>query len=392
MSEKSQNLYLQYINTPSLDIEICDVTLRDGEQTPGTAFTYKEKIDIAQRLDAMGIEIIEAGFPVTSKNEEKTVRDIAHLGLDSRICCLARAIQSDVDTALSCDVDIVSIFLATSDIHLKYKYNKTLDEALDGAISVVEYAKDHGLTVRFAAEDATRTSVENLIHVFKAGEEVGIDYASVADTVGIMTPQTVDYLIREIKKEIKTPLCLHCHDDLGLSTANTLAGALAGVKQIHGTINGLGERAGNTPLEELLLNLNMHYGIDRYDLSQLLDLSQVVEKYSNVPVAKNKAVVGANAFAHESGIHVSAILKKAETYELYPPQMVGGERSFVVGKHSGKAAVMFISKSIGYELADDELKTVMERVKECTEAKRGIPCERLKEMILDIKHKNESAE
>ena len=392
MSEKSQNPYLQYVNTPPLDIEICDVTLRDGEQTPGTAFTHKEKIDIAHRLDAMGIEIIEAGFPVTSKNEEKVVRDISHQGFDARICCLSRAIQSDVDTALKCDVDIVSVFLATSDIHLKYKYNKTLDEALEGAITIIQYAKDHGLAVRFAAEDATRTSVENLVHVFKKGEEVGADYVSIADTVGIMTPQTVDYLVREVKKEIKTPLCLHCHDDLGLATANTLAGALAGVKQIHATVNGLGERAGNTPLEELLLNLNMHYGVDRYDLSHLLDLSQVVEKYSNVHVAKNKAVVGANAFAHESGIHVSALLKKAETYELYPPQMVGGERSFVVGKHSGKAAVMFISKSIGYELADDELHTVMERVKECTEAKRGIPCERLKEMILDIKHKHDDVQ
>ncbi|HEY9246746.1 MAG TPA: homoaconitate hydratase, partial [Candidatus Methanoperedens sp.] len=264
MSNYSRNNLIKFIDSKPKDFEICDVTLRDGEQTPGVVFTRDEKIAIAEKLDSIGVEVIEAGFPVVSSNEEAIVRDIAHLGLNARICCLARAVVKDLDVALRCDVDFVSIFIATSDIHLKYKYHKTFEEAQSCALDVLDYAKDHGLTVRFAAEDATRTDINTLKSIFKVAEEHGADYVSIADTVGILNPSTTSYLVSEIKKSVKTKVCIHCHNDLGMAVANTLSAAEAGAYQLHTTVNGIGERCGNAALEELLVGLRVLYGIEKY--------------------------------------------------------------------------------------------------------------------------------
>jgi methanogen homocitrate synthase len=246
----------------------------------------------------------------------------------------------------------------------------------------VEYAKDHGLIVRFSAEDATRTDFDTLKKLYRKAEEYNADYVSVADTVGIMNPRTTYYMISEIKKVVKVPICMHCHDDMGLALANTLAGAEAGAKQLHTTVNGIGERSGNTPLEELLVALRLHYELERYDLARLKDLSNLVESYSGVAVARNKAVVGANAFAHESGIHVAAVLEEPRTYELYSPEMVGAARHIIIGKHTGAKALKYIAERMGYSLEERELRSLSEKVKICSEFKRPINCEELRKLIL----------
>ncbi len=384
MDDYSRNTLMQFINPKPKDIEICDVTLRDGEQTPGVVFTREEKIAIAEKLDSIGIDVIEAGFPVVSKTEEDIVREIAHLGLDARVCCLARSVAKDIDTALRCDVDFVSIFIATSDLHLKYKYHKTFEEAESCALDVLDYAKDHGLTVRFAAEDATRTDVNTLKSIFRAAEEHGADYASIADTVGILNPSTTHYLVSEIKKTVKTKVCIHCHNDLGMAVANTVSGAEAGAFQLHTTVNGIGERCGNASLEELLVSLRVQYGIERYDVSQLTELSRMVEQYSGIPIPRIKPIVGANAFAHESGIHVAAVLENPMTYELYTPEMVGSKREIIIGKHTGSKALKGVVQKMGYDLSREQMCTLLDRVKKCSEAKRKVTCERLTEFIKEL--------
>jgi len=382
----SENQFLSLAGTPPLDVEICDVTMRDGEQMPGVVFRADEKLDLALRLDEVGVDIIEAGFPVVSRAEKNAVKEICNLGLEAKVAALSRSVTRDVDAALDCGVDMISIFIATSDLHLRHKLHMSCPEAIKCALDTVEYAKDHGVIVRFSAEDATRTDLEVLKKLYKSAEERHVDYVSVADTVGIMNPRTMYYLVSEIRKSVGVPVCMHCHDDLGLALANTLAGAEAGAKQLHTTVNGIGERSGNTPLEELLVALKLQYGIDRYDLSKLADLSGLVQAYSGVKVAKNKAVVGENAFAHESGIHVAAVLEEPRTYELYSPEMVGSGRRIIIGKHTGAKALKYITDRMGYHLNDQEVSSLVDRVKTCSEFKRPINCEELRRLILGMEN------
>jgi Isopropylmalate/homocitrate/citramalate synthases len=387
-----RNSLMDFVKTKNIDIEICDVTLRDGEQTPGIAFSKEQKMSIAQHLDDIGIDVIEAGFPVVSEAERDVVKTIANMGLDAKICCLCRSTQKDVETAIDCDVDFVSIFLAMSDLHLKYKYHKELDEMLEIAMNAVEYAKDHGIGVRFAAEDATRTPIPRLIEAFKMAEERNADYISIADTVGILNPTTATYLVDQIYNAIdtkKTKICMHCHDDLGLAVANTLAAAESGAFQLHTTVNGIGERAGNAALEEVLMNLCVQYGIERYDLKKLVALSDEVKQASKIDVAVTKSVVGQNAFSHESGIHVAAILENPRTYELFLPEMVGGKRNLIVGKHTGTKALAGIIKNIGYELEEKDFGVLFDQVKIITETEqRSVEREELEVLIQNILKNN----
>jgi methanogen homocitrate synthase len=351
------------------NVEICDVTLRDGEQTPGVCFTCEEKMDIASLLDAIGIEVIEAGFPIVSPNEKGCVTAIANMGLNARICCLARARKEDVDAAVESGVDMVSIFIATSDLHIRTKYRRPREEVLGEALRMVDYARDHGVQVRFAAEDASRTDPAFLRSVYRQGEEHGAAYCSFADTVGCLTPLEMQRIVGDLAGSIAIPLCVHCHNDMGLATANTLTAAEAGAFQLHTCVNGIGERAGNASLEEVLVGLRMKGGVDRYDLSHLMELSKMVERYSGIAVAKNKAVVGDHAFSHESGIHIAAILEDPLTYEYIPPAMVGGERCFILGKHTGKRALEHIVQSLGCTLTDAQVLWVMQQVKQRSEGK-----------------------
>jgi|SRR5271157_352195 len=391
MSDYSANQWMKFIKTEPIDVEICDVTLRDGEQTPGVSFTKDEKIEIARKLDEIGVEVIEAGFPVVSQGEKDSIRAIAHLGLDAKICCLSRAVKPDIDAVIDCDADVVGIFMGTSDIHLKYKHKKTQDEAIECMVTALEHAKKHGLIVRFAAEDSTRTDLGFLKRFYKAGEEAGADYVSIADTVGIMNPSSMKYLVSEIKNTVKIPICVHCHDDLGLAVANTMAAAEAGAKQLHTTMNGIGERAGNAALEEVLMGLIIHYGVDKYDISHLNALSEMVADYSGIRVAKNKAVVGANAFAHESGIHIAALLENDRTYELYSAEMVGGHREFILGKHSGNKALCYMARQLGFTLSRAETDLVLEEIKRLSDSKQSLRKEELAELIARVLSKDKAS-
>ena len=366
-----------------LHVEVCDVTLRDGEQTPGVSFRREEKADIARMIDSIGVEVIEAGFPVVSKYEHECVRAITREGLSARICCLARARRADVEAAIDCDVDMASIFIATSDLHIRHKYKKPRDQVLADALEQVEFAHDHGLEVRFAAEDASRTDREFLKEVYRQGAEHGATLLSFADTVGYLTPMEMYGVMRDLVNTAKKPLCAHCHNDMGLATANTLMAAEAGAFQLHTTVNGIGERAGNAALEEVLVALKLKYGIDRYDLTPLSSLSQTVEQYSGMLVARNKAVVGEHAFAHESGIHIAAILEDPLTYEFIPPDLVGGERRFILGKHTGKKALEHVISTFGHHLSENQICWVLDQVKIRGERKCSITPEILRKLIGD---------
>lgn len=380
----SKNEWTKYVPSEMGEIEICDVTLRDGEQTPGVAFTTEEKIDIARLLDEVGVEIIEAGFPATSQGEKAAVKAITSLGLNAKICCLSRAVKGDIDAAIDCGADMIGLFIGTSELHRVYKHKKSQDEIIDCAVEALEYAKRHGLIVRFSPEDGTRTELDFLKRFYRAGEEAGADYVGVVDTVGIMTPATMRFLVGEARKTVKIPVCAHCHDDLGMAVANTLAAAEAGAKQLHTTTNGIGERAGNAALEEVLMNLRIQYGIDRYDTTKITELSKLVQKASGICTAKNKAVVGDHAFAHESGIHIAALLENDRTYEVFSPELVGGKREFILGKHSGGKALCYMARQMGYTLSEAETNQVLCEIKRLSEQKKSLRRDELRELIDQI--------
>ncbi len=370
------------------NVEICDVTLRDGEQTPGVSFSCEEKVEIARMLDTIGIEVIEAGFPAVSPNEKKCVTAIANLGLDSRICCLARARRPDIDAAIESDVDMVSIFIATSDLHIRLKYKKPREQVLSEALALVDYANDHGVQVRFAAEDASRTDPVFLKEVFMKGAEHGAALLSFADTVGCLIPSEMHTIMTDLVATVRRPLCAHCHNDMGCAVANTITAAQAGAFQLHTTVNGIGERSGNASLEEVLVILRMKGGVDRYDLSHLNEISRIVEKSSGILRPRNKPVVGELAFSHESGIHIAAILDDPQTYEYFPPELVGGERRFILGKHTGKKALEHVVSSLGCELSEHQICRVLDLVKEHSEQKCSITPDVLKRLIRKAKEEN----
>lgn len=363
------------------NVEICDVTLRDGEQTPGVSFSCEEKQEIASKLDEIGVEVIEAGFPIVSPYEKQCVSTIAQMGLDARVCCLARARKGDIEAALDCGVDMVSVFIATSDLHIRHKYHKPREQVLDDALLMIDLAKDHGVAVRFAAEDASRTDPVFLNEVYARGAERGADLLSFADTVGCLLPTDMFRIMSGLVASVQKPFCAHCHNDLGCATANTVTAAEAGAFQLHTTVNGIGERAGNAALEEVLVALRMKGGVDRYDLSHLTEISVMVEEYSGITLQKTKPVVGDHAFSHESGIHIAAILEDPQTYEFFLPEMVGGQRRFILGKHTGKKALEHVVGTLGYSLNEKQICAVLDEVKELGESKCGITPETLTALI-----------
>jgi methanogen homocitrate synthase len=367
------------------NVEICDVTLRDGEQTPGVAFSCEEKSEIARMLDAVGVEVIEAGFPAVSPNEKQCVTAITRLGLSARICGFARARIPDVDAAIDCDVDMVSIFIPTSDLHIRLKFKKPREQVLEEALQIIDYVNDHGLPVRFAAEDASRTDPGFLKEVYGRAVDHGAALLSFADTVGYLIPTEMHRIMTDLVASVRRPLCAHCHNDMGCAVANTITAAEAGAFQLHTTVNGIGERAGNASLDEVLVALRLKGGVERYDLSCLTPLSRLVERYSGITLPRNKPVVGELAFSHESGIHIAAILDDPSTYECFPPELVGGERHFILGKHTGKKALEHVVSSIGCELSDKQICRVLDLVKEHSEHKCNITPVVLRKLIKKAK-------
>ncbi len=346
-------------------IRIFDTTLRDGEQTPGASLTPEEKFEIALKLNDLGVDTIEAGFPIVSKGETKAVKKIANEGLRAEICGLARSDLEDIDKAISCEVDCVHTFIATSDIHMKYKLKLNKEEVLKSAVKSVEYAKKHGVVVEFSPEDASRSDPKFVLKVIKAVCDVGADRINWPDTVGVMIPNEIYRMISEIKEAINIPISVHCHNDFGLAVANSLAAIDAGATQVHATINGLGERAGNASLEEVVLGLNLlHKKKTNIDTKLLFETSKLVSRLTGIPVQPNKAIVGENAFGHEAGIHTHGVSSYPLTYEPINPELVGRKRWFQAGKHAGTRGLKTKLEEAGLHLSQKQMKQVVSRVKE----------------------------
>lgn len=368
------------------DITIYDTTLRDGEQTPGVCLRKPEKLQIARKLDELKIHQIEAGFPVVSKEEKKSVKAIVDEGLNAQILCLSRTKKEDIDTAIDCGVDGVITFMGTSDLHLQHKMKMSQEEILQICLKSIEHAKDHGLFVAFSAEDATRTDIEFLKRIYKKAEEYGVDRVHIADTVGAISPQGMSYLVTELRKTIKTGIALHCHNDFGMALSNSIAGLLAGANAVSTTVNGIGERAGNAPLEELIMTLKIIYNVDLgFNIKTFYELSKLVEKLTKVKVPENKPIVGRNIFRHESGIHVDAVLEEPLTYEPFLPELIGHQRRIVLGKHSGCRAVKAKLTQCGIEVSKDELCEIVEKVKLQREKGKYINDELFNEIVRSVR-------
>lgn len=345
-------------------VRIFDTTLRDGEQTPGVSLTVEKKVEMAKALDLLGVDVIEAGFPIVSNGELESVKAINRLGLKSQVCALSRVEKTDVDKLIECDISYGHLFIATSDLHLQYKLKMTREAAHRAAIEGVEYARAHGIRVEFSAEDATRSDRTFLAEVLKGVEAAGAERIDVPDTVGTATPESFSDLIRFIQGNVRIPLSTHCHDDYGLAVANSLAGVAAGADQAHVTVNGLGERAGNASLEEFVMAVSRLYNFETGINTKLLySTSRFVSKESGIFVQPNKAVVGENAFGHESGIHTHGVLNLPATYEPMEPELVGARRRIQAGKHAGSHGVAAQLQSLGIEASRDEIKRIVQRVK-----------------------------
>jgi 2-isopropylmalate synthase len=346
-------------------VRIFDTTLRDGEQTPGVSLTVEEKVKIACQLDKLGVDAVEAGFPIVSKGERESVAAISGAGLSCEVVGLARANRADVDAAVDSKVRCVHVFLATSDLHLKYKLKLTRQEVIQKITDSVAYAKSRGVLVEYSAEDATRTGMEFLKNAYQAAENAGADRVNIPDTVGVTSPQTIAHITKEIASSVKIPVSIHCHDDFGLAVANSLAAVEAGAVQAHVTINGLGERAGNTSLEELVMSLHRLYSRKTRIKTELLyETSKLVSTLTGIRVQPNKAVVGDNAFGHESGIHTHGIAEMPLTYEPYDPADVGRRRWFQAGKHAGAHGVAVQLAEAGYFPDKGQLTEIVSRVKD----------------------------
>jgi len=348
----------------STKIRIFDTTLRDGEQTPGVSVDSGHKINIALKLDELGVDAIEAGFPIVSEGEKKAIKTIVKQGLKAEVCGLARSVQADIDAALSCDLQYIHTFIATSEIHMKYKLHMNQEQVLERAIWAVEYAKKHGVQVEFSAEDATRSDRSFLIKVFKAAQEAGADRIDIPDTVGYATPYYISNLVKEISTNITIPISMHCHDDFGQAVANSIAGINNGASCAHVTINGIGERAGNASLEEFVMSLHCLYNKKTNIQTQMLfEVSKFVSNTMGIIVQPNKAIIGENAFGHESGIHTHGIINNPLTYEPISPELVGRKRWLQAGKHAGAHGIKAMLNEFGINPTDDQLHKIVEQQK-----------------------------
>ncbi|MGB9780366.1 homocitrate synthase [Caldanaerobacter sp.] len=345
-------------------VYIVDTTLRDGEQTAGVVFANNEKIRIAQMLDEIGIDQLEVGIPTMGGDEKETVAKIAKLGLKASIMAWNRAVVKDVQESLECGVDAVAISISTSDIHIEHKLKKTRQWVLDSMTEAVRFAKKEGVYVSVNAEDASRSDMDFLIEFARCAKQAGADRLRFCDTVGFLDPFKTYEMVKAIKDAVDIEIEMHTHNDFGMATANALAGVKAGAKFVGVTVNGLGERAGNAALEEVVMALKYVYKMDLgIDTSRFREISEYVALASGRPLPPSKAIVGKNVFAHESGIHVDGALKNPYTYEVFDPHEVGLERQIVIGKHSGTAALINKFKEYGRVLTEEEANLLLPHVR-----------------------------
>ena len=350
-----------------MNVRIFDTTLRDGEQTPGVSLSPEKKLNIAKKLDELGVDAIETGFPVISNGERESVKMITSANLNAELCGLTRTNKKDIDAAIDCGLNYIHTFIATSDIHLEYKLKMTREQALEKAVEAVEYGKSRGLQVEFSAEDATRTDREFLKHVFGEVAKAGADRIDIPDTVGYSTPQYIGEITKDAVDVTNLPVSVHCHNDFGLAVANAISGIQSGAKCAHVTINGIGERAGNASLEEFVMALNSLQFEQKWETNintkLLYDTSRYVSKLVGISVQPNKAIVGENAFGHESGIHTHGVLNNPLTYEPISPEIVGRTRWLQVGKHAGIHGMNAMLKEYGIEPNDDQTKQILDKIK-----------------------------
>jgi len=373
---------------------IFDTTLRDGEQCPGATMTFEEKIEVAALLDEMGVDVIEAGFPIASEGDFESVREIARRAKRSVVCGLARAAFKDIDRCAEAIKPArrgrIHTFLSTSPIHMKHKLQKEPHEVLEMVVAQVTRARTHTDDVEWSAEDGTRTEHDFLCRCVEAAIKAGATTINIPDTVGYTTPLEYQMLFKTVRERVpnsdKAIFSVHCHDDLGLAVANSLAGVLGGARQVECTINGIGERAGNASLEEIVMAIRTRNDVLPFatgiESTMLTRASKLVSAVTSFPVQYNKAIVGRNAFAHESGIHQDGMLKHTQTYEIMTPESVGvSKTSLVMGKHSGRAAFRSKLKELGYELGDNALEDAFNRFKALADRKKVIYDEDIEALV-----------
>ena len=354
-------------------VKIFDTTLRDGEQVPGCKLETKQKIKIALKLDELGVDVIEAGFPISSPGDFKSVVEISKIVKNASVCGLTRAVINDIDVAVEslkyAKKPRLHTGIGTSDSHIKYKFNSTREKILERAIDAVKYSKKYIYDIEFYAEDAGRTDNDFLALVCEKVIDAGATVLNIPDTTGYCLPneygEKINFLVNNVKNIDKATISCHCHNDLGLATANSIEGVINGARQIECTINGIGERAGNTSLEEVVMVLKQHgeLGLStNIDSKLLLETSKMVSDLMGMIVQPNKAIVGDNAFAHSSGIHQDGVIKKRETYEIIDPKDVGvNKSSIVLTARSGRAAIAYRAKGIGFDLSKVQLDKVYDQ-------------------------------
>ncbi len=381
-------------------IKIFDTTLRDGEQSPGCSMNLPEKLDMARQLDVLGVDVIEAGFAIASPEDFRSVEAISQVVENCTVASLARCTKGDIDAAWNAvkraKKPRIHVFLATSDIHMEYKLKMTREEVLASISENVAYAKSFCEDIEFSAEDASRSDKEFLAKAYSAAVASGATVLNVPDTVGYSTPEEMGDLIRYLKANVEgvenVDISVHCHDDLGMAVANTLACVRAGATQVECTVNGIGERAGNASLEEIVMAIHtrpdLYYAKTGVNTRQIYRTSKLLSSITGVPIAPSKAIVGANAFAHESGVHQHGVMRNAQTYEIMDPSVVGiPQNIMVLGKHSGKHALREQLELMGYDLTEEQMEDVFARFKVLSDKKKNITITDLEALAMNRRFK-----
>ena len=373
-------------------INILDTTLRDGEQTPGVSLNSLEKLRIASKLDEIGVDFIEAGSAVTSEGERESIKEITNQNFDAEILSFSRPLTIDIDYCIDCDVDAVNLVVPTSQLHIKHKLNTTGEKLIELSNNAIDYCKDHGLIVELSAEDASRSDINFLKKVFFNAIERNVDRLCICDTVGILTPDSSFNLFNQFN-DFSVPIACHCHNDFGLAVANTLSAIKGGASEIHTTINGIGERAGNTSFEECIVSIDRLFPdfSTKIKINEIYHISKLVARSTGVYIQPNKAIVGENAFAHESGIHSDGIIKNSATYEPITPELVGRKRKFIMGKHMGTHGLNSRLKELGLSVNEVQLKQICHDIKVLADKGKtvsDVDLQVIADNVLEINHED----
>jgi len=365
-------------------VRIFDTTLRDGEQSPGATLTHGEKIEIAQKLESLNVDVIEAGFPIASQDDFKAVKAVSQTVRKPIVCGLARTLEKDIEKAWqavqSAKKPRIHTFIATSQIHMKHKLKMSKAAVKKQAVKMVGFAKNFCEDIEFSAEDASRSSPEFLCEIFEAVINAGATTINIPDTVGYSQPNEFGRLVRHVKENVPNieaaAISVHCHDDLGMAVANSMAAIMNGARQVECTINGLGERAGNASLEEIAMNLFTRKEFFEtgtcINFKEIYPASKMVSNFTGIAVQRNKAIVGENAFAHEAGVHQHGMLADSRTYEIMKPETIGKISKLVLGKHSGKHATKAVLEEMGFFFSGEELDAVTARIKQVADVKKSV--------------------